>query len=246
MTKKHILFMDTFFKFLILNFLIVSHVYSTTFITIPFKKQINEINGVIRGVYKSKSYKRMEEGTVLTEASFSIIESSGIAPSQIINKNDFKVNYLGGKFQGMVYHTIGAPKFKKNEEVILFLKKVGGLFYIYNLSQGKFHLVKEGKKLFLDSPFLRKQKNGNRIGLADFNFLLKKRFGSPLTSFNPDTYVYKRKSFSSEKITTTSAGRQPASLKDKPSEEGGKMGVYWLLLIFSLLGLFSLKSFGRD
>lgn len=246
MTGKLNLFMRNLLKLFILKLLLISFAFSTTFNSLSLKKQLNEIDGVIRGVYRGETYKRTDEGLVITEASFSIIESSGIPPSKIINKNDFRVNFSGGKYQGIVYHVIGSPTFKKNEEVVLLLKKVGGLFFIYNLSQGKFFISTKNKKEFLVSNFLKKA-NGGDLALLRFNKLLKKRFGSPLTSFNPDTYVYKRKSFFNKRIPTATTGRSPASVKEKSeNSENGKTSVYWLLLIFTLLGLFSLTSFGSE
>jgi hypothetical protein len=91
--------------------LFATQAFSTIYIPTPLGDQIEDSYGVVRGIYKGKDYKKNSKGEIITEASFSLQETSGLKPGDIINKNNFKVTYPGGIWQGINHKYSGSPEF---------------------------------------------------------------------------------------------------------------------------------------
>lgn len=63
------------------------------------------------------------------------------------NAQEFQIIYPGGEFGNIIQIIPDAPRFKKNEKTVLFLKRRDAgemkFFYVFGLSQGKFNIVKD-------------------------------------------------------------------------------------------------------
>ncbi|MBT7608541.1 MAG: hypothetical protein HN576_02215 [Bacteriovoracaceae bacterium] len=209
---------------------------ATTFIPLSVKQQLRDASGVIRGVYQGSTYKKMRGDRVITEASFKISTMSGLKNHEVINKNNFKVIFPGGKWQGVNYQISGSPTFKKNEEVVLLLTKTSNGFAVTNLALGKYTIKKEFGKEYLSSALFPNHKNLRSIPLAQFNSYVKDYFGSGMINIDPDKFVYK--GISKERKQKTK-GRRPASTEEEATETERENSIVWLVILFAFLGFYS-------
>lgn len=231
---------------IILLFLLVSFVaMGATFVPISLDHQLRESSGVIRGEYLGSSYKKSANGDVITEASFKLKSMAGLKHHQIINKNNFKIIYPGGKWQGVVYQVTGSPEFKKGEDAILLISK-GPLGYMpTNLALGKYSIDREFGKEFISSVVFPSKDNLSQIPYEKFNQKIEDRFGSGLGEVNLDKFVYKGKEETSQ---LKSKGRKPASISEEEQEENnyGMMGLVALLAFLGFYSAFLSKSNQSD
>ena len=226
-------------KLLILGFLTISYLQATTFVPLPLDRQLKTSYGAIHAIYQGSSYKKLSSGDVVTSASFKILETAGIKNHEIINKNDFKVLYPGGKWQGLVYRVPGAPTFKEGEEVVLLLNKGSRGFMINNLKMGKYEVFEEDGKRFLGSSAFRSHPKLGKISFYHFERKLLSVFGSNFETIHHDKYI-------AYQNDDKNVGRSVAS-DDKLEEEQAEttMSIYWLVLVFGLMGSYSAYTMKR-
>ena len=204
---------------------------------------MRESQGVIRAEYIGSSYKKTSEGDVMTEASFKIKAMAGLNHHQIINKNNFKVLYPGGKWQGVVYQASGAPKFKKGKDIILLLSKGPNGFMPTNLALGKYEIHRESGREVVNSDVFPNNEKLSQIPYLKFNGLIEKHFGSELKEVNLDKFVYKgpnnKKYSSNNKKSKSQLSRKPASLDEEKEESGTTSGMIGLVILLAFLGFYS-------
>lgn len=231
-------------KLTILIFIIFAgQALSTIYIPTPLGDQVEDSYGVIRGVYEGKAYKKNNNGEIITEASISLRQTSGLKPGDIINKNNFKVTFPGGIWQGINHKYSGAPEFQKNEDVVLLIQKGPNGFHLLNFGLGKYSVVKDGNKLKLLSDIFPKNRKISGIPLKEFQEMVKSKFGKPLNAFRGDKFVY----IPNDK-KVKSRNRMPASLigEEEPEETNSKnKTMFWLMIILSVLGSLSYRLFNR-
>jgi hypothetical protein len=217
---------------------------AATFIPLSLEKQFEDAAGVIKGKFVGLEYRKISDGKIITEATFQIHSSAGIRPSEIVNKNNFKVVYPGGKWQGLGYAVSGAPNFKKGEEALVVLKKSPHGFAVKGLGLGKYIIVKSDNKEYYKSSVFPGHEKLGKISQREMNTSLNKIFGEVLENKTSDKFVFKPKQ--SIKIKK---GRMPASISqrgpasehlDKKEDEG--FNPLWLVLLFALLGSYSIFS----
>ncbi|MCO4793593.1 MAG: hypothetical protein KC493_07770 [Bacteriovoracaceae bacterium] len=223
---------------------------AATFIPLSFEQQVNESYGAIKGKYISSVYKKLPDGEVVTESIFQISKFSGIKNHEIINKNNFKIIYPGGKWQGILYHVDGSPQFEKGKEVILLLSKTSHGFVPTNLTLGKYEIIKkQGSELIKSSLFPNHPRLGS-IKPNDVSDIFTKYFGTPLVPVNHDKFVYKgnvKKERRGKYSNIHSSKRKPASedyLEEEESEND--YGLFGIIILFALLGFFSAYSMKPD
>jgi len=221
-------------------------VSAATFIPLSLDKQLEDASGVLKGKFVGLSYRKMGENKIITEATFQIIESSGIKQRDIINKNNFKVIYPGGKWQNLDYRVSGAPSFKLNEEAILVVKKSSLGFVVKGLSMGKYLIKKNRDETYFKSSVFPDHAVLGKISIKDFNDSLVRTFGSPLEKVKTDKFVYIPK-----KIEKKSSSRSPASASSPryiasetldSNEEKSSTSTFWLVILFAILGGYSALS----
>jgi len=222
---------------------------ATTYYPLPIDKQLNESKAVIKGEYQGATYKKTSTGEIVTVASFKIEDSVGLKQNEMLNKNDFKVIFPGGKWNKMVYTIDGAPQFSQGESSVLILNKSPYGFVLNGLSLGKYEIVKKDGQLGLMSSVFPDHPKLGFIALDSFNTSLNDRFGSKLTSLTHD------KAFSLtlasnvrmpasaganfESVRGTRRGRSPASSR-APAYHAATESIssFWLVLLFAVMGLY--------
>lgn len=225
--------MKIFFTSIILILSFGYFANATTFVPLPLDRQIKTSYGVIHAIFQGSNYKKLSTGEVVTNASFKILETSGIKSHEIINRNDFKVIYPGGKWEGLVYQVPGAPEFKEGEEVVLLLNKGSRGFTVNNLKMGKYEVYEDEGKMYLGSSAFRSHPKLGKISFSDFERLLSTNYGAGFQSFHHDKYI--ANTGKEKKV-----GRSIASEDQMVQEEDrSTMSIYWLVLIFGLMGSYS-------
>jgi hypothetical protein len=220
---------------------------ATTFIPLPLEKQFEDADGVIKGTYLGKEYRKINDRRIITEATFKINKSAGIKPSEIVNKNNFKVIYPGGKWQGLEYKVSGAPKFSEGEEVLLVLKKTPFGFAVKGLGLGKYIIVKKYEKYFYKSSVFPAHESLGKISQVDLNNSLLRIFGETLDSKMGDKFVFKPK-----KKIQIKKGRLPASISNREisSEQldtkEETSNPIWIIMLFAALGVYSIFSIRKS
>jgi hypothetical protein len=225
---------------------------ATTFVPTPFEKQVMDSYGVIRGTFSGLNYKKLSSGEVVTQASFQVKESAGLKPNEVVNKNDFKIIYPGGKWQGVVYQVQGAPTFEPGEDVVLLLSKGEHGFSVKSLALGKYNVRRKNSKFFLTSSVFSKHPKLGKIKYKDFEEIVSHRFGSRPQNIKDDRFVYKapiapvqRKAFAS--LNRKKQGRKIASVeevKTSPTKEAS-FNILWLVFLFGFMGTYSLKKLAK-
>gem|GEM_PF-741188 len=240
-------------NFITLSILLYSTaVVSATFIPLSLEKQMENADGVLKGQFKGLEYRKISDNKIITEATFSIIKSAGIKQSEIVNKNNFKVIYPGGKWQNLDYRVSGAPSFQPNEEAVLILKKTSLGYTVKGLGMGKYQVVKnEDSEYYKSSVFPNHVKLGT-ISKNNFEDAILNEFGHGMKAVQSDKFVnIPLKSL--EKTTIPSSGRFPASEKRGPAsesldsnEEDSSGNPIWIVVIFALLGAMSVYTIRRS
>lgn len=225
--------------FICLSILYPLIAWSTTFSPKPISNQLDNSYGVLYGTFNGKDYKKLSSGEIVTEASFTIREMVGIEISEIVNKNNFKVMYPGGKWQDRDYNVIGTPTFKYKEEVVLLIKRGRYGFVLNNLGMGKYSVKYKGGKKYLISDIFPDNPLMGEFLFSDFEEKLIERFNEPLKHVNPDHSVKKQlvsKNYQHKNIAQgrSIASRSPAS--EKTSSENSRASIWGIvsLLVFLL------------
>lgn len=207
--------------------------FATTFIPLPLDRQLKSSSGVIHAIYQGSSFKKISSGEVVTSASFKILQSSGIKNNEIVNRNDFKVIYPGGNWQGLVYKVPGAPSFFEGEEVVLILHKGSRGYTINNLKMGKYEIFEEDGQRYLSSSAFKSHPKLGKISFREFESKLMYTFGSDFKTSHHDKYIGNS---SKDKKASRSIASEDESEKEKHTTT---MSIYWLAVIFGLMGSYS-------
>jgi hypothetical protein len=149
---------------------------------------LNEIaslsDNIIHGkVINIKSYRNSDKTTILTDVE---VEINSVYKGNLVKKENAIIQLLGGTIDDISTIVLGGPNFKKNEEVILFLKtpQIINLdnnkqkHHIIALSQGKYNVK------------IDKLNNSKIVYRSSFeiNDLIKSNYKSP-TQTNREYYL---------------------------------------------------------
>ncbi|HLE11886.1 MAG: hypothetical protein A2504_06765 [Bdellovibrionales bacterium RIFOXYD12_FULL_39_22] len=216
--------------------------YSTQFLPSSIEDQLLSSSAVIWGYYNDETYKKLPTGQVVTEASFSVIKYAGAIEGETFNQHAFKVLFPGGVWEDIVYDISGAPSFSSKEEVILLLRKDGYGHWITNLSMGKYGVQKQLDGTYLMSAIFPDHPQLGKIAMADFERQIEERFHEKLHFIiNGQGEIFPNKTGSKQKEIASAvngrSGRMPAS--EESIERENQISMFWLMIIFSLLGLLS-------
>lgn len=147
---------------------------------IPIENQFRNASAVIHGVYKGSSYKKLPNDVIITQFTFKVLNSVGIDDVKIINKNHFPIYSKGGIWHGLVYNSVSRLNFKPGEKVILLLKEVMNGYEILNQGLGKYNIILDKGEMYLSSSEYPEHPKLGKIKVAEFNQLVKKKFGKIL------------------------------------------------------------------
>ncbi len=228
-----------------LVFLFIGHCLATTFIPISFERQIKDSDAIIQGTYVTQFSKKLADGNIATEFLFDVEKSQGLKNSELRGYTNFKVLSLGGDWQGETYKVHGAPRFKKNESVILFLKKDKHGYWIQNLSLGKYKLKQVGTEVLMISSVFPYHPQMGQIKVEDFYSKVEKIKVVTLVDYNPD---YSKAGYHLRKPATNSFESHHVTIKKNDKKEASKthrvpnslpkeeMNIWWLIVLFALMG----------
>ena len=205
---------------------------------IPITKQLNESDGVIYGEFLGNSYKRMHNGKVVTESSFRIVKSIGIAEKYLINKSLFRIYYDGGVYNGFRHNNDSAPSFKEGNSYLLLLKRTSYGFKPYMDKLGVYDLKYDRESTYLVSQAFPKHPKIGVIPYNTYELWIRTVFGSYMDSTHSDKYVYRPK---------IQAKRLPASVgiyetEEKQIDGDSKIGIFWVAIMFGLLGAMRMRQ----
>lgn len=225
----------------------LANLNATTYFPTPLEDQLRESYGVVRGNFKKKVYKRKSNGQVFTEISIELKETTGLLPGDIINKNNFKISFPGGSWQGIKYSISGAPKFKKNEDIILLINKGPNGFHLLNFGLGKYTVVKEDGVLLLKSSVFPNNSKVSDIKLSVFKEMTRDKLGHPLRKFKGEKFVYQANDIGSRRNSRGErTSRAPASIFiEEVDDDPRNTTMFWLMLILAILGTSSYKLLNR-
>ena len=210
---------------------------------INLKFHVNVAYGVIRGTFQGKVYKKNNRDQVITEVSIAVNESAGLKPGDIINKNNFKVTFPGGVWQGIRHQFSGAPKFKPGEDVVLLIVKGDNGFHLHNLALGKYSIEREAGVEFVISDIFPENTKISGIRYQNFQKIVERKLGIPLSKFRGEKFVYKPALES--KMKKSRGSRAPASIEEEKGPTEASTTMFWLMIILSVLGTSSYKLFNR-
>lgn len=222
-------------KGLAILLLTLSTLQATTFIPLPIEDQIEASDSVVWATNLGKAYKRLPNGDIVTEYKFELNLASGLPEHKVVSPNSFKVLAPGGLWQGRYYQVHGVPSFKEGEEALLFLKHSDHGWFVNNLAMGKFEILKDVQGTWFKNTIFPTHPKLGLISMEKMNFLLEKRFSTPLVPIDADKYVHRE---DVEALTKNS--RQPASAEEVESVSERttekNYGLLWMMLLLGTLG----------
>ncbi len=219
-----------FIRFFFLSYLMMSIYTVAQSSDIFMESKLKNSNGVLFGVLNNKTYKKLPSGKLVTEASFKILKVSGIDTFKIINKNNFKVYYPGGKWQGVDYKDSTYPELSKGEELIVLLKKDKYGFMLQDGIDSIFEIKNLSRKKYLVSKFNLSKK----ILLDKFRLNVALVFKEELHEVMPDFY-FKKENKVQRSIASVSDSEHQSSTIEKRSSLWGIISVFIFLIAMSLM-----------
>jgi len=202
---------------------------------LPIENQFRNTSAVIHALYKGSSYKKLNNDLVLTEFNFKILDSVGIEQFKMLNKNHFPVVSPGGVWQGLVYNSLGKVNFQPGEEVVLLLKEGGQGYELQNQGLSKYKKVLENGAIFLFSAEFPEHPKLGKIKIAEFNRLVKKKFGKELT------VILERDNVSNISIELKSKKIPERKIASFSIIEYKEDSMLLLVVIFGILGAIGIK-----
>ncbi len=179
-----------------------------------------------------------------------VFEATGVKPTDIqdtfvkvyfpVTKSDYKVESERGL------------NFDASEEIVVFLDKKNGKYWLHEDGLGKYRIEFIGGKKSLISSVIRRHKDGGEIPLSQFYKLVMGIKNVPLQWWENNQFV--NKSFLEKSLMTTSidkddSGRGIASLGESETrtlsrepadvpqeEEAPTKSVFWLVALLAVVG----------
>ncbi len=232
--------------------LISTSLMATTFIPISIERQIKDSDSILQGRFVNSFSKKLSNGTIVTENSFDVLSSQGIKKSELRAFVHFKVLTPGGTWQNDTFKVEGSPRFKKDEEVLLFLKKDDNGYWVQNLSLGKYKVKKIGSENLIISNVFPYHPQMGQMPLAELYKKIEEIKGEKIAeyvgNFSNDNQYLELTAIKDKKLRSK-IRRGFASQVDKeniykeknrePSNEENELSIWWLIFFLALMGGFS-------
>lgn len=221
-------------KFLLctISFLFSVNVSAQELFQIPLSKQLSESNAIIMGIYQGSFPKKLSNGSVVTNVSFKLEKSVGLGSRQLMNKNSFSFVYDGGTWQGIEYPNKLRPRFVEGRRYIVLLRKGEYDFYPLNERLGVYNVIgRSGEEAVISQAFPDNPKFGSN-SFSTFNLWISSIYGEGLKGIGTDKDIFHKKK----------GGRKIASLNVSSESNEYKIHIYWLALLFGLLGAAQLRK----
>lgn len=101
---------------------------------------------IVAEITQIKSSYNNSSGRITSKITLKIDER--VKSNYLKNIQEFELVYPGGEYADIIQIIPGAPRFKKGEKTILFLKRHNTaqkkFFYVFGLSEGKFNIISDG------------------------------------------------------------------------------------------------------
>lgn len=128
-------------------------IQATTFQVLPLEKMIDESSSAAEVELKNKRSFMNPMGLILTEYTFSVLESYNLENGDLDGEY-LKITMTGGTVDGVTSFIDGAPEFVIGEKSFLLLKKIDSKMYLSNFSMGKYKIIEhEGQTYYVSSVF---------------------------------------------------------------------------------------------
>lgn len=215
------------------------------------KKIIKKSDAIVRGKVLD-----IELGESKSFIYLKVIEGTGIKAEEI--KDTFvKVYFSTKKVNDQIEKEIGLD-FQANEEVMVFLTKIKGRYWLYQEALGKYKVERIAGKKYIVSSVIKRNLDGGEIPLANFYKIVEFVKSVPMKWWENNQFV--NKSFLEKSLMTTdisndsipSSGRGIASLStfedsdaerapvrlpaNEPEESGSGPFTYWLVVLLAVIG----------
>lgn len=216
--------------------------FSSTFVPIPFKKQIKESDAIIYGQVVNTSSVSIGAG-VATKVFIRLDKWIGAE----VSNNHIEVFYPGGEIGNKATTVAGTPKFRVGERVALFLgKDKEGKYWGKNLGLGKYSEQKFGNGKVLINEMFPKHPEIGQKPLKYFLNIVQKVKSQKFITREKDKYEIQQMKHHSRMGLKSSVkkvyGRSIASVTPmKKNESSSEISIFWLLVILGLMG--GLSSF---
>lgn len=136
-------------KLICKSFLLLMVYYSATLLSQPQNSLLELCNGsdeiIVAEIMQMESSYNNSSGRITSKISLKVVES--IKSNYLKNVKEFQMLYPGGEYGDIIQIIPEAPRFKKGEKTILFLKRHNTVqkkfFYVFGLSEGKFNIVND-------------------------------------------------------------------------------------------------------
>lgn len=222
-----------------LKFLVLSIFISITFnlkaqelLQVPLSKQLSESNAIIMGTYEGSFPKKLSNGEVVTNVSFKLEKSVGLGSRELLNKNSFSFVYKGGVWQGIDYPNKIRPTFIKGRKYIVLLRKGDYEFYPLYSRLGVYNVIgREGEEEVISQAFPKNSRFGAN-SFSTFNLWVASIYGDSLKGIGSDKDIYVNKSNE----------RKIASIEEKQEAKKYHISIFWLVILFGLLGAAHLRQ----
>lgn len=143
----------TFFILTFGTLLITFNAFATTFKAMPLEKLIEESSSAAEVELKSKKSFMTKAGLIMTEFTFSVLESHNLDNSDL-DGEFLKLTMTGGTYDGVTSYIDGAPEFEVGEKSFLLLKKIESKIYLSNFTMGKYKIQHhDGQTYYVSSVF---------------------------------------------------------------------------------------------
>ena len=218
-----------FYKVTILAFSLFSlNTWPTLFIPVSIRTQVKDSDSLVRGIYKSESYRKNKIGQVYTVAVFDINESANIDNQNSNHGKEIEVNYLGGKWGDITTYVFGTPQFSLGKEYVLLLNKKEDGHWIHNMSLGTFSLIKNGKIDEVVSTVFPHHKQYGKITYSELKDILKEEWKTDVKKFVLSNSEIERKTLT----------RKIASDESEPNDSSKVQSSVFeiLFILFMLIG----------
>lgn len=209
--------------------ILTNSLFANKLVPIPITKQISEADGVILGEFNGKIYKKDREGKVLTEASFRILKSAGVNSRYLVNRNQFSIHYDGGVWQSLVYENENAPEFVEGSQYVILLERDNFGYKPYFDKLGVYDFYGKNDETIISSVAFPAHPGLGEVSFKTFDIWVRTSFGSYLSDIPTDKHI-------SEKEHQDQHKRSIASEDDQEGVEVPSVNIFWLAVIFGLIG----------
>lgn len=208
--------------------------YSTTFVPISIKAQIEEANSIVYGELISREFHELDDGMIATKF---IIRADKWMGFKIEAKSKLVEIYsLGGETEDRVMEVEGSAKISVGEKVVLFLGEDDqGRKWIKNLGLGKYSAKKVGDQMVLVNQVFPMHPEMGQIRLSHFIELAERLKEAKFVTRFMDKYEIQRLKQTKYKSKISTGGRSIASVAEE-KHLPNRLSSIWLVILLGVLG----------